>query len=56
MLQEKGFPIQQKITVFELCNPAGAQTVLQSHPEISVYLPCRVSIYEKDEQTVLSTI
>ncbi|MFT7003565.1 MAG: hypothetical protein ACJAWW_000915 [Sulfurimonas sp.] len=56
MLKEKGFPIEKDITVFELCNPAAAQKVLSTHPELSVYLPCRISVYEKDEKIILSTV
>ena len=56
LLQEKGFPIEKDITVFELCNPSGAQAALSSHPEISVFLPCRISLYEDKGKTVISTI
>jgi len=56
ILETKGFPIEKNITVYELCNPKGAQKVLDINPEISVYLPCRLSVYEEDGQTVLSTI
>ena len=56
LLKEKGCPIERDITVFEICNPIAAQTALSDHPEISVYLPCRISLYEKDGEVVLSTI
>ena len=56
ILEEKGFPIEREITVFELCNPAGAQQVLTAMPDISVYLPCRISVYEENGKTVLATI
>ncbi|HIP46905.1 MAG TPA: DUF302 domain-containing protein [Campylobacterales bacterium] len=56
ILKEKGFPIEQEITVFELCNPSGAQQALTAMPDISVYLPCRLSVYEENGKTVLSTI
>ena len=56
ILETKGFPIEKDITVYELCNPKGAQAVLDTVSEISVYLPCRLSVYEEDGQTVLSTI
>lgn len=56
LLEEKGFPIEKDITVFELCNPSGAQAALSSHPEISVFLPCRISLYEDKGKTVISTI
>ena len=56
ILKNKGFEIEKDITVYELCNPVGAQSALTTLPEISVYLPCRLSVYEEDNQTVLATI
>jgi uncharacterized protein (DUF302 family) len=56
ILKEKGFDIEQDITVYELCNPAGAQEALNNVPDISVYLPCRLSVYEEKGVTTLSTI
>ena len=56
ILEEKGFPIEKDITVFELCNPPGAQQALSQLAEISVYLPCRISVYEKNGVTTLATI
>lgn len=56
ILQDKGHPIEQDITVYELCNPVAAQAVLSKYPEFSAYLPCRVSLYEENGSTILSTI
>lgn len=56
LLKEKGFPIDADITVYELCNPKAAQAALRLHPEISVYLPCRISLYEENGKTVITTI
>ena len=56
ILESKGFPIEKDITVFELCNPAAAQQALRQIPEISVYLPCRISLYEANGTTTLATI
>lgn len=56
ILESKGFPIEKDITVFELCNPPGAQQALTEIAAISVYLPCRISVYEKDGVTHISTI
>lgn len=56
ILKEKGYPIEKDITIFELCNPKAAQLVLSSYPEMAVYLPCRLSIYEIGEKTLISTI
>ena len=56
ILHDKGFPIKKEITVFELCNPPGAQQALSEIAAISVYLPCRISVYEEDGATKLATI
>ncbi len=56
ILHDKGFPIEKEITVFELCNPPGAQQALSQIAAISVYLPCRISVYEEEGKTKLSTI
>jgi len=56
ILQTKGHPIDNAITVFELCNPVAAQAALTTHPEMSVYLPCRISVYELDGKITMSTI
>ena len=56
ILEDKGYPIEKDITVYELCNPAGAQQALTYLSEISVYLPCRISVYEDKGVTTLSTI
>jgi len=56
ILEDKGYPIEKDITVYELCNPAGAQQALTYLSEISVYLPCRISVYEDKGMTTLSTI
>jgi len=56
ILESKGFPIEKDITVFELCNPKGAQQALTEMAAISVYLPCRLSVYEEEGVTTLSTI
>ncbi len=56
ILETKGFPIEKEISVFELCNPKGAQEVLSTIPEVSVYLPCRLSVYAEEGKTIISTI
>lgn len=56
ILESKGHPIEKDITVYELCNPVAAQEALNALPEISVYLPCRLSLYEENGQAVLATI
>jgi len=56
ILKSKGFEIEKEITVYELCNSSAAHKALNVLPEISVYLPCRLSIYEENGETILATI
>ncbi|WP_151899339.1 DUF302 domain-containing protein [Sulfurimonas hydrogeniphila] len=56
ILKSKGFELKTPITVYELCNPPAANMALNAIAEISVYLPCRISIYEQNGKTVLATI
>ena len=55
ILQNKGYPIEKEIHVFELCDPHTAQQVLSQVDAVSVYLPCRISAYEEKGFTRLST-
>lgn len=56
ILESKGFPIEKEVSVYEICNPKGAQAVLSKAPQMAAYLPCRVSVYEENGETVLGTI
>ncbi|MDQ7043303.1 MAG: DUF302 domain-containing protein [Sulfurimonas sp.] len=56
ILEGKGFPIEKDITVYELCSPSAAQEALAALPEVSVYLPCRISLYEENGKTIIATI
>lgn len=38
------------------CNPSLAQRALDAEPEVSVLLPCNVTVYEEDGQTVVSAM
>ena len=56
ILQDKGCSIEKEIIVFELCSPPGALQALIHLPELSVYLPCKISLYEDNGLTILTTI
>ena len=56
MLELKHFPISHEIHVFELCFPPAAQQAMENVPAMSVYLPCRVSLFEENGKTKLTTI
>jgi uncharacterized protein (DUF302 family) len=48
-LIEKGQEFDRECLVFEVCNPVQAKRVLDAHPEISTALPCRISVYARDD-------
>lgn len=56
IMEEKGCPIVKEITIVELCHPHGVELALSQLPEISVYLPAKISFYEVDGFAKLSTI
>ncbi|HHI79813.1 MAG TPA: DUF302 domain-containing protein [Planctomycetes bacterium] len=55
-LQEKGHPIDREVRVLEVCSPAFAQKALETQVEISVFMPCRISIWEENGKRVLATV
>jgi uncharacterized protein (DUF302 family) len=55
-LNSKGFPFPHAVRVIEICSPSHANTVLNTMLEVSTALPCRISIFERDGKTFLSTI
>jgi uncharacterized protein (DUF302 family) len=44
-LKENGVAYDGACTIFEVCNPHKAKTVLEAKPEISTVLPCRIAAY-----------
>ncbi len=55
-MNEKGVPFDKDCLIFEVCNPQQAKKILEGNIDISTLLPCRISVYQKDGKTVLSTI
>jgi len=56
-LGEKGVPYSGHCLVFEVCNPQKARVVLETNPDISTALPCRISVYEgRDGKTRIATL
>jgi uncharacterized protein (DUF302 family) len=55
-LAGKGLPLNRKLYIYEICNPAAAKKVLDADVRIATALPCRVSIYEDGGDVVLETL
>ena len=54
-LPEAGFAINEHASIFELCKPSVAAKLLNTHPELNVLMPCRISVYEKANICYAST-
>lgn len=56
-MKEKGVDFEGEVLIFEVCNPQKAKMVLDAAPEISSFLPCRISVFrDSDGVTKLTTI
>jgi len=54
-LPEAGFEINEHVSVFEFCKPSLAANVLNTQPELNVLMPCRISVFENDGISFVST-
>ena len=55
-LREKGVALANECRVLEVCNPQQAARVLNEDMEVSLALPCRISVYEEGGRTKIGTI
>jgi uncharacterized protein (DUF302 family) len=55
-MAKKAVLFAHECLIFEVCQPQQAKTVLEENMSISSALPCRISIYEKDGKTMLTTL
>lgn len=56
ILQTKGFPIERKVHVFEICRAPMASKMLTASPGFATFMPCRIAVYEENGKTVVSTM
>lgn len=56
IVASKGFPIDRKAYVFEVCQAKTASLMLTSNPHFSIFMPCRIGMYEENGKTVISTM
>lgn len=56
VLEGKGFALGRECRVLEVCNPRQASEVLAADMSLNMALPCRLSVYEEDGQTVVGMI
>lgn len=52
-LAEKGI-MRQPLNIIEVCNASFADEALKKNEQVSLFMPCRFTIYEKDGRTVVN--
>lgn len=55
-MTKKGVEFARECLIFEVCQPQQAKKVLDADMSVSTALPCRISIYEEDGETILATL
>lgn len=51
----KGFPIDRKVYIYEVCQAKVASMMLTSNPHFAPFMPCRIAVYEEGDTTIIST-
>jgi uncharacterized protein (DUF302 family) len=55
-MTSKGVEFAPECLIFEVCQPQQAKKVLDANMSVSTALPCRISIYEEGDKTILATL
>lgn len=56
IVESKGFPIKRKVFIYEVCQAKTASIMLTDNPEFSIFMPCKLAIYENEGKTIISTM
>ena len=56
IVESKGYPIKRKVYIYEICQAKTAALMLADNPNFSIFMPCKLSIYENDGKTIISTM
>ncbi len=54
-LNSKGFDFKNECQVLDICNPNVASTFLGQDMSISSIMPCKISIYNENGETLIAT-
>ena len=55
IVASKGFPIERKVYIFEVCKADVAALVLTEEPDFAPFMPCRLAIYEESKSVSVTT-
>ena len=56
IVESKGFPIKRKVFIYEICQAKTASLMLTDYPYFSIFMPCKLAIYEHNGKTIISTM
>jgi uncharacterized protein (DUF302 family) len=56
IVESKGFPIKRKVFIYEICQAKTASLMLTSNPNFTIFMPCKLALYEQDYKTIISTM
>ena len=56
IVESKGFPIDRKVFIYEICQAKTAAAMLTDFPHFSIFMPCKLAIYENNGETIISTM
>lgn len=55
VVASKGFPIERKVYIYEVCKANVAALVLTQEPEFAPFMPCRLAIFEDANAISITT-
>lgn len=56
IVKSKGFPIDRKVYIYEICQAKTAAAMLTRFPHFSIFMPCKLAVYENNGETVIATM
>lgn len=56
IVEGKGFPIKRKVYIYEICQAKTASLMLTDYPNFSIFMPCKLAIYEHNDNTIIATM
>ena len=56
IVESKGFPIDRKVWIYEICQAKTAASMLTEFPHFAIFMPCKLAIYEDKGKTIISTM
>lgn len=56
IVESKGFPIDRKVYIYEICQAKTAAAMLTDFPHFAIFMPCKLAIYEDNGETIISTM